>query len=31
MGENYIEWIGYVASFFVAFSFTFKKTNNLES
>lgn len=29
MIENYIEWIGYVASFFVAASFTFKKIKTL--
>jgi len=29
MSENYIEWIGYVASFFVAFSFTFKNIKQL--
>ena len=29
MIENYIEWLGYVASFFVAASFTFKKMTTL--
>jgi len=29
MSENYIEWLGYAASFFVAVSFTFKKMTTL--
>jgi uncharacterized protein with PQ loop repeat len=29
MSENYIEWLGYAASFFVAISFTFKKMTTL--
>ncbi len=29
MSENYIEWIGYIASFFVATSFTFKNIKHL--
>ena len=29
MNENYIEWLGYTASFFVAISFTFKKMTTL--
>ncbi len=29
MSDNYIEWLGYLASFFVAVSFTFKKIKQL--
>ena len=29
MSENFIEWLGYAASFFVAISFTFKKMTTL--
>ena len=29
MSENYIEWLGYSASFFVAASFTFRKITPL--
>jgi len=29
MSENYIEWIGYLASLFVAISFTFKNIKHL--